>query len=73
MNHIKILIGATVLSIFIVFPLTIGGQTAIQKTENNWQLLVDGKPFDIKGVTFGYDKNIANYDTYFKDLNFLGV
>ncbi len=48
-------------------------QTTIQKTENNWQLLVDGKPFDVKGVTFGYDKDIENYDTYFKELNFLGI
>ncbi|GGD20094.1 hypothetical protein EYD46_06880 [Hyunsoonleella pacifica] len=48
-------------------------QTTIQKTGSNWQLLVDGSPFDIKGVTFGYDKDIENYDTYFKDLNFLGV
>ncbi|WP_298340294.1 glycoside hydrolase family 2 TIM barrel-domain containing protein [uncultured Algibacter sp.] len=48
-------------------------QTTIQKQGKSWQLLVDGKPFDIKGVTFGYDKDIANYDTYFKDLNFLGV
>lgn len=58
--------------LFICFGV-LYSQTIIQKTENNWQLLVDGKPFDIKGVTFGYDKNIANYDTYFKDLNFLGV
>jgi hypothetical protein len=48
-------------------------QTTIQKKGNSWQLLVNGKPFDIKGVTFGYDKDIANYDSYFKDLNFLGV
>ncbi len=49
------------------------GQTIVQKTDNNWTLLVDGKPFEIKGATFGYDKDIENYDSYFKDLNFLGV
>ena len=35
--------------------------------------MVDGKPFEVKGVTFGYDKDVEHYDRYFKDLNFLGV
>ena len=48
-------------------------QTIVQKTDNNWMLLVDGEPFEIKGATFGYEKDIENYDNYFKDLNFLGV
>ncbi|MEW4923253.1 glycoside hydrolase family 2 TIM barrel-domain containing protein [Algibacter sp. 2305UL17-15] len=48
-------------------------QTTLQKTNNNWELLVNGKPFEIKGATFGYDNDVPNYDTYFKDLNFLGV
>ena len=48
-------------------------QTTLLKKENGWSLLVDGKPFEVKGVTFGYDKDVRNYDTYFKDLQFLGV
>jgi hypothetical protein len=48
-------------------------QTTLLKKENGWSLLVDGKPFEVKGVTFGYDKDVKNYDTYFKDLQFLGV
>jgi len=48
-------------------------QTTVEKTNLGWDLLVDGEPFEIKGATFGYDKDVANYDTYFKDLKFLGV
>lgn len=48
-------------------------QTSIKKTDKGWSLFVDEKPFDIKGATFGYDKEVDNYDTYFKDLQFLGV
>lgn len=48
-------------------------QTTIQKTGDQWQLLVDGKPFEIKGVTFGFNEDVTDYDKYFKDLQFLGV
>ena len=48
-------------------------QTTVVKKENGWSLLVDGKPFKVKGVTFGYDKDVKKYDTYCKDLQFLGV
>ncbi|WP_299521248.1 glycoside hydrolase family 2 TIM barrel-domain containing protein [Winogradskyella sp.] len=48
-------------------------QTSVEKIDNQWVLKVDGAPFDIKGATFGYDKDVDNYDTYFKDLQFLGV
>jgi hypothetical protein len=48
-------------------------QTTVVKKENGWSLLVDGKPFEVKGVTFGYDKDVKKYDTYCKDLQFLGV
>lgn len=61
----------------VVFALLcttdIFAQTTIRKKDNRWQLLVDGKPFDVKGVTFGYDKDVDNYDVHFKDLQFLGV
>ena len=69
-NQFKIL---SVLLLLSIFSLNINGQTAVEKTDGNWTLLVDGKPFEIKGATFGYDKDVENYDSYFKDLNFLGV
>lgn len=48
-------------------------QTTVEKDSLGWHLIVDGKPFEVKGATFGYDKDVANYDSYFKDLKFLGV
>ena len=51
----------------------INAQTTVKKSSNNWELIVNDKSFDVKGVTFGYDNDVINYDTYFKDLQFLGV
>ncbi|MDG1728808.1 MAG: glycoside hydrolase family 2 TIM barrel-domain containing protein [Algibacter sp.] len=68
-NQIKLIF---VLLVFINIP-NIYAQTIIEKNNGNWELIVDGKPYMVKGVTFGFDKNIANYDAYFKDLKFLGV
>lgn len=48
-------------------------QSKVEKTGSQWQLLVDGKPFEVKGATFGHIKDVNNYDTYFEDLKFLGV
>ena len=45
----------------------------VEKNDSSWQLLVDGAPYEIKGATFGYDKNVAQYDSLFAELNFLGV
>ena len=62
--------------IFLAFisNCNLKAQTSVKKTDDGkWQLQVDGKPFSIKGATFGYDKDVENYDTYFKDLKFLGV
>ena len=56
-----------------IFNFSLLAQTTIKKIENDWTLLVDEKPFEIKGVTFGHDKDVENYDTYFQDLKFLGV
>ncbi|MEZ4886200.1 MAG: glycoside hydrolase family 2 TIM barrel-domain containing protein [Chitinophagales bacterium] len=61
------------LLIFCPFSFNLKAQTTIEKTENGWTLLVKGKPFAVKGVTFGYDKNVENYESYFQDLQFLGV
>lgn len=48
-------------------------QTTVEKTNDQWHLMVNGEQFNVKGATFGYVDNIDNYDTYFKDLKFLGV
>ncbi len=60
------------LLIFICIS-NIYAQTTIDKINGNWELLVDGKPYEIKGVTFGFDNDIDNYDVHFKDLKNLGV
>jgi beta-galactosidase/beta-glucuronidase len=51
----------------------LSAQTTVEKQGNKWTLRVDGAPFDVKGVTFGYDEDVQNYDAYFQDLKFLGV
>ena len=56
-----------------IFTNNLFAQTAVQKNEQGWQMLVDGKPFEIKGATFEYVKDVENYDKHFKDLQFLGV
>lgn len=48
-------------------------QVTVEKKDATWNLLVDGKPFEVKGATFGYSDDVANYETYFKDLQSLGV
>lgn len=48
-------------------------QVKVSKTNEQWQLLIDEQPFNIKGVTFGYDQDVANYDSYFSDLQNIGV
>jgi hypothetical protein len=70
MMHKQILL--TILFVNI-FTYSLFSQTTVQKSGDQWQLFVDGKPFEIKGVTFGPVTDVKNYDTYFKDLQFLGV
>lgn len=60
------------LSVFI-FNFSFNAQTSIKKIDDNWTLMVEGTPFEVKGVTFGHDQDVDNYDTYFKDLKSLGV
>lgn len=48
-------------------------QVKVNKIDQQWQLMVDQKPFDIKGVTFGYDQDIDNFERHFKDLKNIGV
>ena len=58
---------------FCIANYSIYSQTTVKKLDSNWMLLVDNQPFDIKGVTFGYDQDVDNYESYFKDLKSLGV
>lgn len=44
-----------------------------QQSAGKWELLVDGKPFAIKGVTFGFNDQPERFDSLFQDLQFLGV
>jgi len=60
------------LAILFVSPIS-KAQTTLKKEGFEWRLFVDNKPFEIKGVTFGYDNNPAKYDSYFSELNSLGV
>ena len=59
--------------IILLSTLPTFGQTLVEKEGQHWILTVDGEPFDIKGVTFGYDNDVDNYEKYFTDLQFLGV
>ena len=56
-----------------IFVFNSLAQTIVQKNEQGWDLLVDGKPFEVKGATFGFVEDVENYDRYFKDLQFLGI
>jgi len=63
-----------ILSVGFAFKINLLiAQVQLKKTDTTWALEVDGKPFNIQGVTFGYDADVENYDTYFKELQFLGV
>lgn len=48
-------------------------QTTVVKVGEQWQIQVNGKPFEIKGVTFGRDHDASNIGEYLRDLKFLGV
>lgn len=62
----------TILFLVLIFkPLQIYSQTKVGKDGEKWMLKVDGKPFEVKRVTFGYDEDVENYDKYFKDLEFI--
>lgn len=59
--------------VFCFNLFSIESQTVVSKSNYKWSLLVDGNPFEIKGVTFGYADDVANYQSHFEDLKFLGV
>ncbi|HKK40290.1 MAG TPA: hypothetical protein VJ949_12785, partial [Cryomorphaceae bacterium] len=67
----------TLFSSVLLFLISIGSslsaQTTVEKTGDRWSIFVDGEPFEVKGVTFGYDDDVANYPQHFQELKFLGV
>lgn len=65
--------GLTLAVSLFLFSWAAQSQVFTQKSEDGWQLIVDNKPYTIKGVTFGYTDDVENYDHRFKDLQFLGV
>jgi hypothetical protein len=52
---------------------SVPAQTLVRKIDSSWVLEVDKAPFTVKGVTFGYEDDVDNYEVYFKDLQYLGV
>ncbi|MEU3348970.1 discoidin domain-containing protein [Streptomyces sp. NPDC006700] len=48
-----------------------GSVVKVTGTKGNWQLTVDGKPYQIKGLTWGPSASSA--DTYMPDLKSMGV
>ncbi len=48
-------------------------QTKVDENNGEWSFYIKNQPFDVKGVTFGYSKDVDNYDEYFKELTTLGV
>ena len=56
-----------------LFSFHAHAQTTVEKIAGEWALLVDGKPYDLKGATFGYGDDVDNYSRYFQELNSLGV
>ncbi|CAM1374157.1 glycoside hydrolase family 2 TIM barrel-domain containing protein [Tenacibaculum xiamenense] len=57
----------------LLFYMSTESQVLTKKSNGKWMLSVHGKEYKVKGVTFGYDKNVKNYDDHFKELKFLGV
>lgn len=54
-------------------PATPGGASTVRVTgtQGNWQLSVDGSPYEIKGLTYGPPQAAA--DGYLRDLKSMGV
>jgi len=48
-----------------------GSIVKVTGTQGNWQLTVDGKPYQIKGLTWG--PSMADADRYLPDLKSMGV
>ncbi len=70
---IKSTIQFVLLGILAFSTVTLSAKTTIQKNNGKWEILVDGEPFDVKGVTFGGDWTPETLGAQLKELKFLGV
>ncbi len=63
------------ITLFIIsfIRVTNASETTLKKVDGQWKLFVDGKPFAVKGATFGRPLTKENVGVYMKDLKFLGV
>lgn len=63
--------------IFVIFSLSSefisASQVRIVGAQGKWQLMVDGKPFYIKGAGFGKTVHAGNIDYYFNEMKKLGL
>ena len=62
-----------IFKLFLFCCFCTNAQVTVVKKDSTWNLHINGKPFKVKGATFGHTNDVANYDTYFKDLQSLGV
>ena len=72
MLKVKIILLQFSLSL-VLFPFLANAQTTVEERDGKWTFMIDGEVFDVKGATFGYGNDVANYDKYCKELKFLGV
>jgi len=54
------------LFLFGIFSLQAqsSSQVKVEKTGDKWQLMVNGRTFEVKGATFGYSEEVENYKHY---------
>jgi hypothetical protein len=57
----------------LLLSFSINAQVALTSMDGHWTFTIDGETFDVKGVTFGYDKDVENYTHYFRELQDMGV
>lgn len=56
----------------LILEGSVVAQIQLAQSESTWSLEVDGNPFDVKGVTFGYN-DPSEYGYHFRKLKSMGV
>ncbi|MFK7972383.1 MAG: glycoside hydrolase family 2 TIM barrel-domain containing protein [Bacteroidia bacterium] len=57
----------------LLVTINLHAQVSVAQLDSTWTMLVDGEPFEVKGATFGYGDDVANFDRYCEDLHDIGV